>query len=94
MRLIVAPAARRDLEDIWAYIGKESGVFADEMIDRIVAAAERLTEHPELGRLRDELAPGLRCFPVDRYLVFYRVGEEIIEIARVLHGARDLDAIF
>jgi toxin ParE1/3/4 len=64
------------------------------MIDRIVAAAERFIEHPELGRLRDEFAPGLRCFPVDRYLIFYRVREDNIEIARVLHGARDLDAIF
>ncbi|MFH2009283.1 MAG: type II toxin-antitoxin system RelE/ParE family toxin [bacterium] len=94
MRLIIAPAARRDLEDIWTYIGRESPAHADETIDRIIAAAHRFTEHPELGRLREDLAPNLRCFPEVRYLICYRVREDNIEIARVLHGARDLDAMF
>ena len=94
MRLVIAPAARQDLEDIWAYIGEESPAYADEMIDRLAGAAQQMTDHPELGRPRDEFAPGLRCFPIGRYILFYRVREDNIEIARVLHGARDLDAIF
>jgi len=47
-----------------------------------------------MGRLRDELADGLRSFPVGRYVIFYRPIPKGIEIVRVLHGARDLDAIF
>lgn len=47
-----------------------------------------------MGRSREELAPGLRSFPVARYVVFYRTGHRGIEIARVLHGARDLDLLF
>jgi toxin ParE1/3/4 len=49
---------------------------------------------PELGRLREELSPRLRSFPVGRYVIFYRPMENRIEIARVLHGARDLPPLF
>jgi len=31
---------------------------------------------------------------VSPYVIFYRVGESSIDIVRVLHGRRDLDAIF
>jgi toxin ParE1/3/4 len=47
-----------------------------------------------MGTARDNLAPGLRSFPVGNYLVFYRITPEGIEVARVLHGARDLRAVF
>lgn len=45
-----------------------------------------------MGRLRGELATGLRSFPVGRYVIFYRALSNGIEIVRVLHGARDLSA--
>jgi toxin ParE1/3/4 len=47
-----------------------------------------------MGRPRDELAVGLRSLPVGDYLVFYRSGKDGIEVARILSGYRDLDAIF
>ena len=53
-----------------------------------------LAESPGIGRLRPELAPGLRASPVEDYLLFYRQAATGIEIVRVLHGARDIDAVF
>ena len=47
-----------------------------------------------MGTRREALAPGLRSFPVGNYLVFYRVTEGGIELARVLHGMRDLADLF
>jgi len=47
-----------------------------------------------MGRARDELEVGLRSFPVGRYAIFYLPIPDGVEIVRVLHGARDLDAIF
>jgi hypothetical protein len=47
-----------------------------------------------MGRLRPELAPHLRSFPIGNYVIFYRLTQEGIEVARVLHGARDIDALF
>lgn len=46
-----------------------------------------------MGRARDELAEGLRSFPTGQYIIFYQPVPGGIEIVRVLHGARDLDAI-
>nr|WP_245754608.1 type II toxin-antitoxin system RelE/ParE family toxin [Candidatus Accumulibacter aalborgensis] len=37
---------------------------------------------------------GLRSFPAGRYIIFYQQISEGIEIVRVLHSARDLNAIF
>src|SRR5438128_9893039 len=38
---------------------------------------------------RDDLARGLRFFPVGNHLVFYTVRDDGITVVRVLHGARD-----
>jgi toxin ParE1/3/4 len=40
------------------------------------------------------LSEGLRSFPVGDYLVFYREADQGIEIVRVLHGSRDIAALF
>jgi toxin ParE1/3/4 len=39
--------------------------------------------------------PGLRSWPIARYpyLVFYREGEQRIEVLRVLHGRRDIASL-
>jgi toxin ParE1/3/4 len=48
-----------------------------------------LAGHPEAGPAREDLAPGLRFFPVGNYLVFYTQRAGGISVARVLHGVRD-----
>jgi len=47
-----------------------------------------------MGRKRDELIPGIRSLPVKRYVVFYRVTNNTIEIARILSGYRDIETLF
>ena len=47
-----------------------------------------------MGRMREELRPQIRSLAVPPYIVFYRPQPDVIEIIRVLHGARDIDAIF
>jgi toxin ParE1/3/4 len=53
-----------------------------------------LAKQPGIGRMRDELAIGLRSLPIGRYVIFYLSLADGIEIIRVLHGARDIDTIF
>ena len=43
---------------------------------------------------RDELAPGLRAFPIGQYVVFYRLAGDAVEVAHVVHGARDAASLF
>jgi plasmid stabilization system protein ParE len=37
---------------------------------------------------------GIRGFPAQDYMIFYRESSHDIEIVRVLHGARDISALF
>lgn len=45
-------------------------------------------------RARDELAADLRSFSFGRYVIFYAPVEHGIDVVRVLHSARDIDAVF
>ncbi|MEO5755230.1 MAG: type II toxin-antitoxin system RelE/ParE family toxin [Mesorhizobium sp.] len=51
-----------------------------------------LTLHPFSGAPRDDIAPGIRHLIVSEYLTLYRVGDDVIEIIRVLHGKRNIEA--
>ena len=81
--------AEIDLIEIWGHIAEDDPLAADRQLDRIDAACEMLAENPQGGPRRDDLARGLRFYPVGNYLVFYTVGEDGITVVRVLHGARD-----
>lgn len=86
--------AEQDLLDIWTYIAKDNPAAADRFTDLVIEKCDKLCEFPELGRRRDELAPFLRSFPVGRYIIFYRVGDPGIEVARILSAYRDLGQFF
>ena len=88
-----SPAARRDLDDIWDYIAADTPTAADDFIDQVVAKCRQYARQPEMGELRSDLFPGVRQFPVGRYIVFYRAQTNGIELIRVLHGARDVDRL-
>jgi toxin ParE1/3/4 len=86
--------ANEDLVEIWGYIARDSFRAADRLLETIEEKCQLLAEFPQMGRQRDELAPGLRSFGVGAYLIFYRIIEDGIEVIRVLHGARHLERIF
>jgi len=91
--IIKRPRARGDLTEIWNYIAADNETRADAFVDLIDQKFQALSNHPNLGRSRDELEEGLRSFPVGNYVIFYRAIPAGVEIIRVLHGSRDLNAI-
>jgi len=82
--------SEQDYASIWDYIAPHNPPAADRLLKRFDATLERLAEFPSLGRVRDELAPGLRSYVVGRYVLFYREARNGIELIRVLPGERDL----
>ena len=96
MLLILRSArAARDLDEMWDYIPDIAGVArADIFLERLGKRMNMLAEFPDMGYRCEELAPGLRGLTLSDYIVFYRRRENIIEIARVLHGARDTQSLF
>jgi len=92
--IIKRPRVLSDLAEIWDYIADDSEVRADAFVATIDAKFQTLAKQPGIGRMRDELATGLRSLPIGRYVIFYLSLADGIEIIRVLHGARDIDTIF
>ena len=92
--LIGAPAARADLDEIWFYIAQDNPSAADKVVVSIVSRFPKLAAMPQMGRRREDISADLRSFPVGRHVIFYRLFENGVEVARVLHGARDLPPLF
>nr|WP_287765466.1 type II toxin-antitoxin system RelE/ParE family toxin [Microcystis sp. 49638_E5] len=89
-----SPSARLDLKQVNSYLAGKNPQAARILKEKIQQACKKLAKFPNLGRRRDELIPSLRSFPVEDYLIFYFPLENGIEIARVVSGYRDLDAMF
>ena len=93
-QVALRPLAETDILEIWDYIADDSLAAADRWVDRLDEQFRLLAAQPMMGRARDELAPGVRSFPFGRYVVFYVPLDDGIDVVRVLHGARDIDAVF
>jgi addiction module toxin, RelE/StbE family len=80
--------ALANLNDLAEYIAQDNPRAAAEMVDRIVAAIERLKTYPALGR--PGRVPNTRelVLTATPYIVPYRVKGKNIEILRVFHAAR------
>ena len=92
-RLRFTHSAETDLLELWLTIAEENLVAADESLDTIQATVSLLVTQPEMGRVRAELAAGLRSFPTRTpYIIFYVAETDGLLIVRVLHHARDIDA--
>ena len=92
----VAPQAEAELDGLWYYVAKESGSIeiADRLIDSITERFLLLARNPRLGRRRDEeLRPGLRSFPVGKYIILYRIEAEDVLILHVVRGSRNIEAL-
>lgn len=85
--VVLAPRARRDFADILLYTlqhwGEEQEAAHAAALFRALALSG---ENPAIGRVRDDLRPVGRTFPVADHLIIFDVREETVRVARVLHG--------
>jgi len=93
-KVLFASPARIDVSEIAAYIAKDNIPAAENFYDTIQEKCDELARMPKMGKLRKELGSSVRSFPFGRYVIFYIARGELIVILRVLHGARDIPALF
>jgi toxin ParE1/3/4 len=94
-RVVWAPKSKSDLRDVWRYYERvASADIADKLLREIDDAGRRLADEALMWRARDEIMPGLRSVLIHPYTIFYRVNDDAVEIARVLHERRDFFGIF
>lgn len=89
-KLIVSPAAKSDLKDIYQSGIRQWGLAqSDKYLESIKDILWNLTEHPEIGTVRPELLPNTRGLTINSHILFYRTTADCVEILRVLHGRQD-----
>jgi toxin ParE1/3/4 len=92
-QVLKTPRAQADLEAILEELESKSPPAAERFATRVDRKCLALGRIPELGRARAEILPGLRSTPVGKYVLFYRLRGEVVEVLRILHGRRDLGRI-
>ncbi|MEG3837106.1 MULTISPECIES: type II toxin-antitoxin system RelE/ParE family toxin [unclassified Microcoleus] len=93
-RYTLSAPAKQDLRELTNYLLQFSANAANHFLNVFQEKFRLLADFPEMGRSREELAPSLRSFPVDKYVIFYRVIKNGIQIERVLSGYRDFEDVF
>jgi toxin ParE1/3/4 len=84
-----APEAIGDLTEAWNYIAADNPQAATRIVDTIRAKAEYLSRFPNLGRPGPTKNSRLLVVVGTSYIIVYRIAGPNIEIARVIHSARD-----
>ena len=89
-QLVIAPAAKTDLKDIYQYGLRQWGQTQSESyLESIKEQFWTLTDQLLIGIDRSELLSGARSLPIESHTLFYRVTTDTVEIIRVLHGRQD-----
>jgi toxin ParE1/3/4 len=97
--LRILPAAEVDIDAAAAYIARDNLKAALRFYDAVEHAYLELAEHPKrwpryeldhprLAKLRKRSVAGFK-----NYLIFYHTICDVVEIIRVLHGARDIPSL-
>lgn len=90
-RLVISPAARDDLTGIFSCGLMNWGrVWTGRYLDTLRQSLWTLTLHPAMGIERTEILSGLRSFPINNHVVFYRIRSDCVEIIRILHSRQDI----
>lgn len=89
-QLVIAPAAKNDLKEIYQYGLRQWGQSQSESyLSTIKKQFWLLTQQPLMGTERPELLPDTRSLPIESHILFYRVTANRVEIIRVLQGRQD-----
>jgi addiction module RelE/StbE family toxin len=91
VEIIWTEFAIEDLRLIHEYISKESKVYADRQIDKIINRVDQITNFPRSGRVVPEFNSELiRELIEGNYRIIYKINSDTIGIVRIHHAARQL----
>lgn len=93
-RVVFTAPAERDLDDIFRYLARRDVAVAERQLLDIIESCRSLNLFAERGTPRPKIAHSVRQLVIGSYLAFYRVTNGTVEIARVLHGKRDISDEF
>ena len=84
-------AAQSDLLDIVVFIARDNPRAAEDWLAAIEERCRLLADHPLTGEPRPGFGvAGCRSVSAGAYVIFFRPMQSGVEIARIVHGSRDL----
>ncbi|MBE9126228.1 MULTISPECIES: type II toxin-antitoxin system RelE/ParE family toxin [unclassified Coleofasciculus] len=98
-RIVITPRASQDIDEHFAYIAQNNSDTALRFFDAVRQTCAKLAQMSGMGRPYPVTNPrleGLRKWSVkgfEKHLIFYLSFDDYIEIVRILHAARDIEAI-
>ena len=93
MEVVFTQPARDDLREIALRIAERSPFHAHRFVGRIEVRTQNIAILPHAGAPRPQWGASVRVVIVKKYLIIHRVRDNTVQILRVLHGARDIDAL-
>ena len=91
-RVVWSPRAVEDLEAIVQYIAADSEAYAASVAKSILTTASNFSRFPFSGRIVPEFGEeSLREWLAYSYRIIYRIEDEIVTVAAIVHGRRLLD---
>jgi toxin ParE1/3/4 len=92
-----------DLNEIWESIAMPSDPWGSTNAEHLAAArrfvvkleqlCQLVTLHPEMGTSRNALQEGMRSLVFQRYVLFYRLRGNMVEVMRILRATREVEAV-
>lgn len=93
-KIVLSEMAYYDIDSLFSYISQDNKQVAEKLRSLIYESIKKLLDFPEMGPVipeEDALGAqrGYRRIVVTPYSIFYRVLDDRIVIARVLHGRQN-----
>lgn len=93
-KVVWSPEALEDVESIAGYIAKDSAFYAAAVVQKILDTSRDLSRFPLVGRIVSELEDeSIRERFVYSYRLIYRMRDDVITVAAVIHGRRLLNPV-
>ena len=93
-----SPDAQQDVNECIEYFECRDIAVADRFREAVQETVKMLCDNPELGeRFRRDLTGTIRRRSIlhfTNYLIFYRREESVLQVLRILHGARNYERLF
>jgi toxin ParE1/3/4 len=94
-KVIWSYEATDNLATLADYIAKDSSFYAAAFTQQILDISRSLNEFSERGRIVPELGnPNIRELLIREYRLIYNIEQSRVVILALVHGARDLKALW
>lgn len=91
VNLIWTEIAIEDLKLIHEYISRDSPLYADSFVEKIINRVDQLEKFPKSGRVVPEFnSVDIRELIEGNYRIIYQISSNQISIVRIHHSARQL----